>query len=209
MSLERIDEGLYRIKIPFEELYTTVYIAIYPSGAVIMDSATYPEDVDGYILPALRTLGIDKVAAVALSHLHGDHAGGAGRLCELFPEAVLFSAEPLEHPNYRPLSDGDSLSDGLSVLSLPGHTRRSVGFFDTRCDTLLSADCLQLLGVGKYREGIVYPELYRDTVNRLMKMNIKRIVAAHDYDPLGSIAEGEAEVREYLTACITALPEKA
>ena len=34
-------------------------------------------------------------------------------------------------------------------------------------------------------------------------MDIERIVAAHEYDPYGSIASGSAEVARYLDACIS------
>ena len=60
----------------------------------------------------------------------------------------------------------------------------------------------RLDGVGKYRNGIGDAELYIASVNKLKKMDIQRIVAAHEYDPFGSIAEGKDAVKEYLHKCI-------
>ena len=91
----------------------------------------------------------------------------------------------------------------LMAVSLPGHTKNSVGYLDLRSKTLLSGDCLQLKGIGKYRNGIPYPNEYIASVQKLQHMQIDRIVAAHDYDPLGSVASGPLAVEEYLNLCLS------
>lgn len=201
--LDRIDEGLFRVLIPFEELTTTVYIVISGVGTAIIDSATYPSDVDRYILPALREAGVDedKVKYLLASHWHGDHAGGMRRLAEAFPEARVCAFDATQLEGTVALSDGDVLLNCLKVLHLPGHTKDSVGLLDTRSNTLLSGDCLQLKGIGKYRNGVGYPEDYIASVNRLKAMSLRRIIASHEYDPYGSIAEGDG-VERYLDGCI-------
>jgi glyoxylase-like metal-dependent hydrolase (beta-lactamase superfamily II) len=100
------------------------------------------------------------------------------------------------------LTDGEKLLGCLQVVSLPGHTKNSVGFLDLRSKTLLSGDCLQLKGIGKYRNGISRPAEYIQSIKRLQEMDIECIVAAHEYDPLGSIADGKAEVSQYLELCL-------
>ena len=87
------------------------------------------------------------------------------------------------------------------AIYLPGHTEHSFGFFDISTKTLLSGDCLQLNGVGKYRNGIANMDLYISSVNKLKRMDINRIVAAHEYDPFGSTAEGKSSVLRYLNKC--------
>ena len=67
MKTQKIDNGLYRLLIPFDNLTTTVYIAVFDTGAAIIDAATYPEDVDNYIIPALAELGIDTTRAALLA----------------------------------------------------------------------------------------------------------------------------------------------
>lgn len=204
MQLERIDGDLYRLLIPFEDLTTTVYLLKTERGAAIVDSATTPYDVDNYIMPALDALGISRKAVrfLLLTHAHGDHAGGIARLSECLPEATVKA--PFEHDlqNDAILKNGDLLLDRLQVISLPGHTKNSVGYFDVKTKTLLSGDCLQLKGIGKYRNGIALPRQYIESVKQLQAMEIDRIVAAHEYDPLGSVAQGKAEVSEYLELCI-------
>ncbi len=203
MLAERITDHLYRVHIPFEELTTTVYVAAYSEGAILIDSATYASDVDTYILPALNELGISHadVKILVLTHNHGDHGGGLPRLAEVFPRAAIRAFEPLSFPAYRPLTDGEVLLSHLQVVHLPGHTRQSVGYFDLDTKTLLSGDCLQLGGIGKYRNGIGYPAFYMDSIEKLRGMDIERIVAAHEFDPLGSLAEGREAVKRYLDTC--------
>ena len=77
-----------------------------------------------------------------------------------------------------------------------------MGYYDVKTKTLLSGDCLQLGGVGKYTNGIAYADPYRASIEKLRSMDILRIVAAHDYVPLGAIAEGREAVRLYLDKCL-------
>ena len=80
-----------------------------------------------------------------------------------------------------------------------------MGFLDVRTGTLLSGDCLQLKGVGRYRRGVTDKSGYTASVQKLKSMPIRRIVAAHEYDPLGSLAEGEEAVAQYLDCCLHCL----
>ena len=203
-ELTKLSDGLYRLYVPFEELYTAVFFAVCDEGVAIIDSATYPSDVEEYILPALSSLGIrsEQIRFIALTHKHGDHSGGAPRLSVLLPSAQVVASEPPKGLAYTEIGDGDIILGSLQVLLLPGHTERSVGYLDLRSKTLLSGDCLQLGGIGKYRNGIKHPELYRASVERLRGMNINRIVASHEYDPLGSTAEGREEIEKYLDCCL-------
>jgi len=203
-NLQKLDEGLYRILIPFEDLNTTVYIVRSPQGVAIIDAATYASDIAVFVLPALAQLGIGRGAVphLLLTHAHDDHAGGLPALLEAFPHAPVQSITPFALPEFSPLQDGDVILDRLQTVLLPGHTRLSCGFLDLPTGTLLSGDCLQLGGVGKYIHGIGYPELYRASIKKLRAMDIHRIVAAHEFEPLGSIAEGSAQVQAYLDTCL-------
>lgn len=207
MLAEALHAELYRVLVPFQDLTTTVYAVLRSEGVTLIDSATYPEDVDAYILPALAELGVlpSQVTTLALTHRHGDHAGGIARLSACFPQATVRAMAPIALDTYRPLTDGEQLPGGLQALHLPGHTADSMGYFDTRTHTLLSGDCLQLRGVGRYRNGVSDPAQYVRSVERLRAMPIECIVAAHEYDPLGSIARGRAAVLAYLDACIQAI----
>lgn len=202
--MENLASGIFRIKVPFEDLFTTVYVYKSDDGIALIDSATYPTDVDNYIVPELNKAEISSkdIKYLLFTHEHGDHFGGSVRLKEVFPNAVVATAFETDVFNKKTLVDGEVVIGDLQVVSLPGHTTNSVGFFDLSTKTLLSGDCLQLAGIGKYRNGIGHPALYLKSIEKLKKMNINRIIAAHEYDPLGSIAEGESEVKNYLNKCI-------
>ncbi len=205
MKIDNLGSGLFRILIPFEgDVTTTVYVVHCNGGVALVDSATYSTDVDNYIIPALEELKIpiESVRHLLLTHNHGDHAGGAMRLLELARNTTIRASFAFDSPRFLPLIDGELIGGRLQVVSLPGHTEHSVGFLDLKTKTLLSGDCLQLEGVGKYRNGIGFPSLYIESCEKLKGMNISRIVTAHEYDPLGSIAEGEGEVEKYLDLCI-------
>ena len=209
MNLEKIDLGLYRLKIPFENIYTTVYIAVTTQGCAVIDSGTYLEDVDNYILPAIERIGVrkDEVRYLLLTHDHGDHSGGIARLSECLPNAKV-SACITKQVEFTPLADGEFLLGRLQVIYLFGHTKNCVGYYDLETKTLLSGDCLQLGGVDKYRNGIAYADEYVMSVNKLRDMDIFRIVAAHDYEPLGAIAEGREAVERYLATCLEYVDKK-
>ena len=203
LDIKKIDEGLFRLYVPFEELATAVFFAVTPEGVTIIDSATYGEDADNYVIPALGALGIarEDVRCIALTHKHADHAGGAGRLAELLPNAKVYSPEPVK-AEFLPVSDGDVLTGEIRAVALAGHTSGCVGYIHEASGTLMSGDCLQLFGIGKYRNGVGYPELYRQSVERVRGMALKRIVASHEYDPLGSTANGREEIEKYLDTCL-------
>lgn len=204
MSVNKIDQGVFRILIPFENITTTVYVYEYEQEVAIVDSANSSLDVDKYILPTLHELNIpfERVKLLLLTHDHGDHCGGLKRLAEVFTEAAIGTSFDISLPGRVELSDGRFVLGSLMAVLLPGHTSSSFGFYDVNTKTLLSGDCLQLDGIGKYRSGISDVEKYINSVNKLKSMDIKRIVAAHEYEPFGSIAEGKSAVEQYLNECI-------
>lgn len=200
MRLSQITDGIHLLKVPFEDLYTSVFFVESEKGLAIIDCATTPEDVDTYILPTLQTMGRE-ATHLLLTHTHGDHAGGARRLLECCPNLQVQTWKPLDLPRFSPLRDGEVVIGRLRMLALPGHSSYSVGYLDLPTKTLISGDCLQLAGVGKYVNGIQYPELYLQSIEKLRTMELDRIIASHDYVPLGSLAEGKDAVERYLEAC--------
>ena len=203
MRFEQILEGIFLLKVPFDEdVYTSVFAVVEGDEIAVIDAATTDEDVDSYIVPALRELmGRERarVTHLLLTHTHGDHAGGLRRLSEHYPDAKICSFEAL--PRGERLSDGDRILGRLRVVHLPGHTLSSVGYLCEKTGTLLSGDCLQLRGVGRYTRGVRYPDHYLASLERLETMGLSAIIASHDYVPLGQIAEGGEAVKRYLDEC--------
>ena len=214
-SLTEIVPHIHRLTIPFENIYTTVFIIRTPDGAVLLDTATYESDVDAYIQPALRNLGVSKESLryIVLSHSHRDHAGGLERLMEFFPEACIVSSSlPLREgfprcrtasPEVQPL-----LLGCLRLISIPGHAPDCLALLDQRTLTLLTGDSLQLYGIygsGKWGANISRPAEHLQAVETLRLLDISSLIASHDYHPCGYIARGAEEIGRYLDECGAAL----
>lgn len=89
--------------------------------------------------------GVDRLF---ISHHHGDHVGNVDRVVERYdPELYLPEDEPLDDVDFAgadvtEVSDGDELVDGITVISIPGHTRGIAGLYLEEKATLLASDML-------------------------------------------------------------------
>ena len=170
---EQVIDGIYRLNIPFDTVYTSVFLVVSESGAVLVDCATTDGDVDGYILPALRDLGYEltDIKALVVTHDHGDHAGGLDR--------ILYHAPKIEVIRRVCL-----LWDGLEVYPLYGHADEMIGLFDVRSGTLISGDGLQGAGVDKYRAYAHSKKAYYETLERIRQdERIENLIFSHAYEP--------------------------
>lgn len=207
--LEQITTDIFRLKVPFADIYTTVFVAVTPAGTVLFDAAAKDSDVDTYIVPALKRLGV-RPDYVFISHNHGDHSGGLERVMELYPAAkVVTSSKKLQH-NYGKRVLCPEEKPFLQVLQpvfIPGHTADAVGLLDTRTATLLSGDCLQaygIFGAGPWGTAIRHIGPHLQAIEKLRTMEIQMLATAHDYHPFEAVVRG-TEVSRFLDTCIEAL----
>ncbi len=173
MQFEKETDRIYRLRVPFERIHTSVFLIEADSGFVLTDCASTEHDVDFCICPALKKLGVSfsDIKTVILTHAHLDHRGGL--------ERVLYYAE-----NAKVVTHTDTLPDGILTCSLSGHTEDSIGVLDTESGTLISGDALQGAGIDVYRGGVAYPELYRETLKKIRQdERIENILFSHAYDP--------------------------
>lgn len=194
MSFVKEVEGVYRLKVPFEDLYTSVFLIQIEQGYLLVDSATYASDVDEYILPALKEMGlsITDIHYLVLTHKHGDHAGGKNRILELAPSIKIVQEIPL------------IALKGLTVYELKGHTLDCIGVLEERSGTLISGDGLQGYGVGKYRCSLESKEEYIKTIEKIRQdKRIENILFSHAYEPwYKDGAFGREEMKKCLENCI-------
>ena len=132
-------EGIYRLCIPFDTVYTSVFL-IEADKNVMVDCATTKEDVEEWIVPALQKQGVplESIRYIVVSHHHEDHAGGLEWLVPYCKNAEVVTSVKTLFPK-------------IETYPMPGHTLDCIGVLDLRSGTLISIDGIQGYGIGKYR----------------------------------------------------------
>lgn len=182
---------IFRLKVRFENLYTSVFLVLDGETAVMVDCATTDSDVNEVIAPALREMGQNlRVTHLLLTHKHGDHAGGLKRMRELFPDLTV-------------IDKAVDLSENLEIYPMPGHTEDFVGLLDKRTGTLVSGDGLQGDGVGKYRCSVVTKGGYAQTIEKIKRdKRVNNLLFSHEYEPWNENgAFGREAVEDCLAYC--------
>lgn len=211
----KVNENIYRLTIPFKGIFTTVYLIITSEGATLFDVAANADDVENYIIPFLKEIGItsDMLKYVFISHKHGDHSGGLKRFMQEFPMVCIISQSPelktlYENYNFILPEDNYIVSDVLQIISIPGHTKDSCAILDTRTNTLITGDSLQLYGVFGSKDwacNITLPVEHMEAINKLRNLCINEVYMAHDYHPFGYKVCGKEEINRALDLCIEPL----
>lgn len=232
-EFKRVTDHVFLLEVPFPGCWTGVTLVLGREN-ILVDSGGRADTVDSSIVPALEKMGLTlhDVAWVCLTHIHGDHVGGCGRLKELAPHlkfAVFEQSldrmrDPLAYsaairarfPGYsaatpkrldglepdRLLRDGDRIGD-LRLIHTPGHDTDSCCYLDERTNTLITGDSLQLNGtVSQGCALIMDADGYEKALHRLNGMGIENIVCGHPYLPLGETAVGREAARTYLEKCL-------
>ena len=97
VEVKEVADGVYRLETPvYGAYYPPVVYIIRESAAVLLEpgpSAAVPS-----IQEAMRYLGVRDLAYIIPTHVHMDHAGGAGMLGGLYPGArVLVHPKGVKH----------------------------------------------------------------------------------------------------------------
>ena len=122
--LQPLGEGLYAIDTGFQrDHFDAAYLIVDAGRAAFIDTGT--NHAVPRLLGALRALGLDTTAVdwVIPTHVHLDHAGGAGLLMQSLPQARL-----LIHPRgARHLIDPSALYQGALAVYGAEEMERSYG----------------------------------------------------------------------------------
>ena len=211
------DNRIFRLPIPFHDIYTTVYLVKTKNGALLFDTGTYDSDAKAHILPFLKKAGVSSqdLKYIFVSHSHPDHAGGLKALMQDFPSTVIVSRSQRvinDFSAYQTIfpEEGDILLDGLQVARLPGHSLDACGILDTLSNTLISGDALQLYGIygsGVWGTSVMFPNEYLQTLKKVESMAIDCLLLSHSFHPLGYECIGKNESLEAIRCCREALRE--
>ncbi|MCC6390566.1 MAG: MBL fold metallo-hydrolase [Bryobacterales bacterium] len=140
------DPGGYKI---FDNLYfvgnhkLSVYAIDTSDGIILTDAMNSPAEVEKYVIPNLKAVGLDpaRLKILIMAHGHADHFGGSGYLVEKYHVRAYLSAadwdlaeKTVKAPGYNRgmparragvLKDGDTITLGeesIRIYLTPGHS---------------------------------------------------------------------------------------
>jgi hydroxyacylglutathione hydrolase len=141
------------------------------------------------VLELLERRG-EVLAAIMITHKHGDHTGGIAGLLEAFPGVPVFGPanEPIGLVD-RPLTEGDVVAVpgpdmAFTVLEVPGHTEGHIAYYGA--GVLFCGDTLFAGGCGRVFSG-THRQLNRSLQRIAALPPETRLYCAHEYtaDNLG------------------------
>ncbi len=184
--------GIYRLRVPFENIYTSVFLITSEENKILVDCGTTAYDVASVILPSLSELGytLSDLNMLVLTHHHSDHSGGLARIREIAPSIAV-------------ITDIREVFEKATTYALPGHTEDSIGILDGRTGTLISGDALQGAGIDKYRCSTKCADKYIETLEKIKSdESIENILFSHAYEPWNTDAVfGREKVIECINEC--------
>jgi glyoxylase-like metal-dependent hydrolase (beta-lactamase superfamily II) len=126
---------------------TNTWVLVEPgrSDAVVIDPG--PDDAShrDAIMAAVEAADANRVALIALTHGHADHAEGAPAFAGRAQAPIRAVAPQHCSPGQQPLSDGEQLPVGgleIDVIATPGHTADSACFVIGADAALLTGDTI-------------------------------------------------------------------
>lgn len=222
-SFEEVLPGTFLLKVPFGPVWTGIILVRGEKNFLVDSSHLEPERYLIPALGELGMQPSD-IDWLLCTHVHGDHIGGHHSLHEKYGVKVATlasSADALRDPvkvairvrtrfpenspppqSYlkgvepdRLLEENELLEGRFRAISAPGHDDDCLVWIDDKTGTAFTGDSLQANGT--VCQGIAfYRDLaaYRQTLAKLAKENIENIVCGHDYDGIGSVLRGKANV---------------
>jgi hydroxyacylglutathione hydrolase len=148
-----------------------------PGAAIVVD----PGD-DGPVEQAMQAAGW-RLAAILVTHHHGDHVGGVAALASRHGATVYGPAREQMPCAVRALDDGgkatlENLGLEFDVMAVPGHTLGHIAY--SGHGALFCGDTLFSAGCGRLFEGT--PTQMLDSLDRLAALpDATRVYCAHEY----------------------------
>lgn len=193
-NITQIATAVYQITVgegAHEGVYPpNVYLIAGGAQAAFVDTAYGADEEISAHLSQWQALGQPPIAAIILTHRHGDHIGGALRLRDATGAPLACSPDELAAIEAdlggasvdMALADGDTLDLGgaaLEFIHTPGHTIGSLCILHRQTGTLFSGD--MILGTGTT---VISPEhgdmsAYIASMRKLLRYDAQRIAPGH------------------------------
>ena len=162
----------------FEDNY--IWLLRKPGAAAV--AVVDPGDEDP-VLEVLRAQGLD-LAAILLTHKHGDHTGGVEGLKQAFPDLPVYGPahEPIRVVTH-PLKEGDLLTlpfldVEFTVMEVPGHTEGHIAYYTE--GVLFCGDTLFAAGCGRVFSG-THQQLHHSLQRFAQLPGDTKVYCAHEY----------------------------
>lgn len=136
--------------------------------------------------PVLQRLQAEQLqlAAIFITHHHGDHTGGIQQLVQAYPDVEVFGPALEKIPNMtQPLGEGDKVKIpgtgiDLQVFDVPGHTRGHIAYYGA--NALFCGDTLFACGCGRLFEGT--PQQMQASLSKFLVLpDDTEVYCAHEY----------------------------
>jgi hydroxyacylglutathione hydrolase len=125
-----------------------------------------------------------ELAAIFITHHHGDHTGGIERLLQKY-DVPVYGPDSINIPTIsKPLREGDVVDlfgEKFHVLEVPGHTMDHIAYYTNAANPVLfCGDTLFAGGCGRVFEG-TYPMMH-ESLQKLAKLSTDtQVFCAHEY----------------------------
>jgi len=139
----------------------------------------------GQAAPVLTWLDENQLQldSILLTHQHYDHIDGVAELVEKTAAAVYGPEDPRMPAVTQGLADGLPLKIGdfnFQVISVPGHTRSHIAYYEAGHGILFCGDTLFSMGCGRLFEGT--PAQMLESLDTLVKLPAAtKIYCTHEY----------------------------
>ena len=169
---------------------------IYLTDDTIVDSGTGFNSMRLHSVLRMLNTDLEKIKQVINTHGHFDHIGGNAyfynaKILIHENDAAILEAGDLERSNAgffegklkprkvdRNLKEGDVVSN-LKVIHTPGHSPGSICLYDEKRKILFSGDTVFSDGVGRTDLAGGDPQALGESLEKLRKLNIEKILPGH------------------------------
>lgn len=121
---------------------------------------------------------------ILLTHHHNDHIGGVEKLCENFPNVIVYGPKDSRIPHINHIMEENQTihlgKQTFQVLFNPGHTSTHISYYEPKHEWLFCGDTLFSAGCGRVFDGTL-EELFQSLSLFKSLPLTTQIYCAHEY----------------------------